>query len=61
MYVCICNAITDRDIRECAELGVSSLDDLRASLGVASCCGKCAPAASQILAERAEPAQHQPA
>jgi bacterioferritin-associated ferredoxin len=61
MYVCICNAVTDRDIRQCAELGVSSLEDLRRSLGVANCCGKCAQAASRILAERAEAAELQAA
>lgn len=61
MYICVCNAITDREIRQCAELGVRSLDDLRASLGVATCCGKCAPAATQILTERAASAERQPA
>jgi bacterioferritin-associated ferredoxin len=61
MYVCICNAVTDRDIRQCAELGVSSLEDLRHSLGVANCCGKCAHAASRILAERTEPTELQAA
>ncbi|TXF11400.1 bacterioferritin-associated ferredoxin [Pelomicrobium methylotrophicum] len=51
MYVCLCNAITDREIRQCAERGVSSLEELRETLGVATCCGRCAQAAQQILEE----------
>lgn len=51
MFVCLCKAVSDREIRQCAELGAATLDDLRASLGVATCCGRCAGAAEQILAE----------
>jgi bacterioferritin-associated ferredoxin len=51
MYVCVCNAVTDREIRACAELGVTGLDELRASLGVATCCGRCAHAAERLLTE----------
>jgi bacterioferritin-associated ferredoxin len=50
MYVCVCNAVTDREIRQCAELGVRTVDDLRDSLGVASCCGKCEGVAREVLA-----------
>lgn len=50
MYVCICNAVTDREIRQCAELGAQTVDELRDSLGVASCCGKCEGVAREILA-----------
>ncbi len=57
MYVCVCNAVTDREIRQCAALGVESLDDLRESLGVGSCCGQCAPVAASILSEGARPAR----
>jgi bacterioferritin-associated ferredoxin len=53
VFVCICNAVTDREIRECAELGAATLDDLRVALGVASCCGKCESAAREILASDA--------
>jgi bacterioferritin-associated ferredoxin len=54
MYVCICNAVTDREIRQCAELGARTVDELRDSLGVASCCGKCEPAAREVLASGAK-------
>jgi bacterioferritin-associated ferredoxin len=49
MYICICNAITDREIRGAADLGCRSLEELRRDLGVASCCGKCAHEAGALL------------
>ena len=51
MYVCVCNAITDSQIREAAETGVRDLWDLQAALGVASNCGSCKETASEILRE----------
>lgn len=49
MYVCICNAITDSDIRKAADAGVESVQELEASLGVAGNCGSCADLAAAIL------------
>lgn len=57
MYVCVCNAVTDREIRQCAELGASSLCDLRDALGVATCCGRCADTADRVLREHTSSAQ----
>lgn len=51
MYVCICNAVTDRDIRRAREAGVDSLSELSETLGVAACCGSCAEQAEAILSE----------
>jgi bacterioferritin-associated ferredoxin len=51
MYVCICNAITDKQIRKAAKSGATDLWKLQAELGVASGCGSCEEAASEILAE----------
>jgi bacterioferritin-associated ferredoxin len=53
VYVCVCNAVTDREIRACADLGCRTVDDLRQRIGVASCCGRCAPTAEQVLREHA--------
>ena len=67
MYVCICNAITDKQIRKAVEAGVKDLWDLQRQLGVASGCGSCKEVASEILREsRAqasvfEPVVYQPA
>jgi bacterioferritin-associated ferredoxin len=49
MYVCLCNAVTEREVRHAAKLGATSLADLGESLGVATCCGKCADCARGIL------------
>lgn len=49
MYVCICKAVTDKQIRRAAATGCDNLYELRESLGVASCCGSCADQAQSIL------------
>jgi bacterioferritin-associated ferredoxin len=51
MYVCICNAVTERQIRTCAKDGATTLADLREQLCVAGNCGKCARHAKTILRE----------
>jgi bacterioferritin-associated ferredoxin len=51
MYVCVCNAVTDREIRGAVKLGVRTLDDLSATLGVATCCRRCSDCARKVLAE----------
>ncbi len=51
MYVCICNAITDTEIREAAAAGVSDFGGLQAALGVATNCGSCKETAAEILRE----------
>ncbi|MCP5093242.1 MAG: bacterioferritin-associated ferredoxin [Gammaproteobacteria bacterium] len=67
MYVCICNAITDKQIRKAAKSGAQSLRDLQRELGIASGCGSCKETASQILQESrqrprtTEPVVYQPA
>ena len=49
MIVCVCNNISDRDIRQAVDLGLSSMAELRRDLGVGTCCGKCASCARQVL------------
>jgi len=41
MYVCICNAVTERDIGSAVADGCCSLRELREQLGVGACCGRC--------------------
>jgi len=69
MYVCICNAITEREVRECARLGARSLEELAFHLGVGAGCGRCRECACELLEEvhgndrcrEAAPVQTQPA
>ena len=51
MYVCVCHAVTDRQIREAAQGGARSLKDLRRDLGVTRDCGRCASCAHECLRE----------
>jgi bacterioferritin-associated ferredoxin len=51
MYVCVCQAVTERQVREAVAQGVSSMRGLREELGVASECGRCARCAHGILKE----------
>ena len=57
MYVCMCNAVTDGDIRAAVALGARSLSDLKSSLGVASCCGRCADFADNLVTESCRAAE----
>jgi bacterioferritin-associated ferredoxin len=51
MYVCVCNSVTDRDIRAAADRGVSSMRALGDQLKVGTCCGRCTDCARRILDE----------
>lgn len=49
MYVCICNGITDHDIRQAAEAGCDSMAELTMRTGAGACCGSCVDMASDLL------------
>ncbi len=51
MYVCICNGVTDRQIREATEAGCGSVSELTMRTGLGSTCGSCLPLAEAIMAE----------
>jgi len=50
MYVCLCNSLTDRDVRAGCESGCSVAMVYR-SLGCEPQCGKCVPFVRQMLRE----------
>jgi bacterioferritin-associated ferredoxin len=54
MYVCLCHAITDKQIKQAVKQGDCSLADVKKRLGVADQCGKCAKMASQIIQTQLE-------
>jgi len=58
MYVCVCKAVTDQQIRKAAEDGARTLSDLRRELGVTLDCGRCASCAQQCLKEARRCAAH---
>lgn len=49
MFICICNAITERQVKTAVAEGAQTLSDLQGQLGVASCCGCCAETAMEYL------------
>ncbi len=51
MYVCICSAVTDKDIKHATNSGACSMKDLRSSLSVGTSCGKCSGHAKGLLTE----------
>ncbi len=56
MYVCICNAVTEKEVRQAASDGARSLQDLQCGLGVATGCGQCAGDACSLLESAAQAA-----
>jgi bacterioferritin-associated ferredoxin len=51
MYVCLCNRITDRQVRTQAAGGNCTLGSVHNSLGIAPKCGKCLPMMRDIVRE----------
>jgi bacterioferritin-associated ferredoxin len=49
MYVCVCNAITDREVRAQAETECSTVATIYRSLGTKPKCGKCVPLVRQLM------------
>ena len=51
MYICLCKEITDHQIKDAVEEGVSSFEDLQQQLGVATQCGECKCHARKCMRE----------
>ena len=49
MYVCVCKAITEEQIRQAVAEGVDSLAQLRDRFGLGVDCGKCCEYARRCL------------
>lgn len=54
MYICICHAITDRQIREVVDRGAQSLCEVQQHLPVAACCGRCEQTACELIEEHVQ-------
>ena len=62
MYVCVCNAVTDGEIRAAVEKGATSLTEVQCALPVGMCCGRCEDVARNVVDEylRARPGSGHP-
>lgn len=51
MYVCVCKAVTDKQVKSAIADGYCSRRHLHQCLGIGSVCGKCSPHIKQLLNE----------
>lgn len=56
MYICLCNAITDRELLAQRDEAALSVETAYQALGCQPLCGKCIPFAQQLLRQAAETA-----
>ncbi|MCZ2098309.1 MAG: (2Fe-2S)-binding protein [Anaerolineae bacterium] len=53
MIVCICRAVSDRQIRAVVSQGARSISEVRAELGTGECCGKCSRQVRELIDQHA--------
>ncbi|GAA4859154.1 (2Fe-2S)-binding protein [Luteimonas vadosa] len=49
MYVCVCNGVTESDIRHSARAGCRGMAELTMRTGCGATCGSCLPMACELL------------
>jgi len=49
MYVCVCHAVTDGQIRKAVDDGARSLLEVQCTLPVGGCCGSCRAPAERLI------------
>ena len=54
MFICVCKAVSDKRIRRAVAEGATTVRDLSRSTGLGTCCGKCVPAARELLEDTLE-------
>jgi bacterioferritin-associated ferredoxin len=54
VYICLCHAVTEGEIRAAADAGHDSVEALGNCLGVTTGCGQCECMVSDILEEQVE-------
>lgn len=51
MYICVCNAVTERQIHQAVQDGASTVKHLKETLGVGKDCGSCVRCARACIKE----------
>ena len=51
MYVCVCNGVTDHQVREVVAAGCRSLSELTMRTGCGAACGSCLEMARELIEE----------
>lgn len=51
MYVCVCNAVSHKELREHFDEGAKSVADLQMKTGAGTCCGTCLAMVDDLVNE----------
>ena len=51
MYVCVCQAVSDHDIRRAVARGARTFEDVQTCTGCTTCCGCCEGCARDLVAQ----------
>lgn len=54
MFVCICKSVTDHQIKDAVETGVSSFEAMQSHLEVSTVCGGCACEVKRVIEHKLE-------
>ncbi|NUQ78659.1 MAG: (2Fe-2S)-binding protein [Polyangiaceae bacterium] len=54
MYVCLCRGISDKEIKQLVNAGVSSVEEIMQCTGAGTCCGTCVPEIAALVEETAD-------
>lgn len=60
MYVCVCNAVTERQVYKAIDEGATTVKALSRQLGVGTQCGACISCAKECLSKARQPATKRP-
>ena len=59
MFICICHAISEMELRELASKGAKTLDDISSCCGAGNDCGSCVRKIEKILAQEMDLQSHE--
>lgn len=51
MYVCVCKAVSEQELRRAVAQGAHTFEALQARTGCSTCCGCCEPDVRELLAD----------
>lgn len=54
MYVCLCHAVTEKELNAAIDGGARSLAELQERLHVSTCCGACVKSIEECLERRVD-------
>jgi bacterioferritin-associated ferredoxin len=52
MFVCLCKSVTDHQIRDAIDQGVTSFDAMQSHLEVSTVCGACTCEVKQVMEKK---------